>query len=53
MSNVLELNQEIIRQEVLKKNFPYNGNNIRSFMEWSESGYKIIKGQNAFIKTRL
>ena len=46
-------NLEIINQEASKKGFVYTGDNLFTFPEWHSQGYSIIKGQRAFITTKL
>lgn len=46
-------NQEIITIEAFQKGFNYTGDNLYTFVEWHEQGYSIVKGQKAFITTRL
>lgn len=46
-------NKEIIALEATKKGFDYTGNNLHTFVEWKDQGYTVIRGQRAYIKTRL
>ena len=46
-------NLEIINHEASKKGFIYTGDNLHTFAEWKALGRSVIKGQKAFIKTRL
>jgi len=46
-------NTEIITLAARQKNFNYTGDNLFTFAEWSAMGYKINKGQRAFIQVRL
>jgi hypothetical protein len=46
-------NKEIIAGECLLLGFEWDGNNLYTFAEWQERGYKIVKGQHAIINTKL
>jgi hypothetical protein len=46
-------NREIILAECAMCGFEWNGNNLYTFAEWQERGYKIIKGSKAVITTSL
>jgi hypothetical protein len=46
-------NSEIIFNECMLIGFEYTGNNLYTFAEWQERGYKIVKGSTAVIKTKL
>lgn len=46
-------NTEIIMYESTLINFPYNGENLFTFNEWQQRGFKIRKGEHAIINTNL
>lgn len=46
-------NQEIISNESMLKNFPYDGSNLLTFGEWKKKGYVPRKGEKAFLSTKL
>lgn len=46
-------NQEIISIVASSKGFSYNGENIFTYVEWNEKGFKVKKGERAFFQTRL
>ena len=46
-------NLEIITNESMLRNFPFDGENLFTFNEWKQRGYSVQKGQKAFIKTKL
>ena len=49
----MKTNAEIITALASQKNFNYTGDNLHTFPEWKEQGYIPMRGQKAFIKTRL
>lgn len=46
-------NFEIIGTEAMLVGYEYNGENLFTFAEWQQRGYKVIKGQKALINTTL
>ena len=46
-------NEEIISIVASSKGFNYNGENIFTYPEWTEKGFKVIRGEKAFFQTRL
>lgn len=46
-------NMEIIASEAMLIGYEYNGENLFTFAEWQQRGYKIIKGSTAIINTQL
>jgi hypothetical protein len=46
-------NTEIVANEAMLINFPYDGNNLFTFSEWQDRGMKVKKGEHAIINTRL
>lgn len=46
-------NNEIIAMESMLIGFEYNTENLFTFAEWQQRGYKVIKGMKAIINTNL
>lgn len=46
-------NTEILTNESALKGFNYDGHNLKTFHEWRNAGYTVIRGQKAFLKTNL
>jgi hypothetical protein len=53
ITHTINANKEIISITASFKNFHYNGENLFTYPEWLQKGYRVKRGQHAFIKTRL
>jgi hypothetical protein len=53
LSHTIKANQEIISIAASLKGFKYNEENLLTYPEWLKRGYRVKRGQHAFIKTRL
>lgn len=51
--NTMRTNAEIIKELASQKGFIYTGDNLYTYAEWLQKGYAVVRGQKAFIKTRL
>ena len=46
-------NKELIMQEAILKNIPYNGENLKTFNEWKNNGFTVKKGEKACLSVPL
>jgi hypothetical protein len=53
LSHTIKANQEIISIAASFKKYHYNGENLFTYPEWLKRGYRVKRGQKAYIKTRL
>lgn len=53
LTHTQKSNQEIISIVADFKGFKYNRENLHTYPEWLQKGYRVKRGEHAFIKTRL